>query len=268
MVVLGAVAWLAVGSTPTQASPQHLTTQASAAAQGASIVGDTDCSGGANPVDAVDALQVLRRVAGVQPYAACIDAGNVKCDDGLDAVDAVYILKHVAAIPVNLPAGCPQIGSPSFAGTTLTQAASPGDTVIQVASVEGFHVGDYISIDAGQPDQEDNQITGIGSLHLSAPLQNAHGPGTPVTPLANTSPIVHFYQGPLPYHELPRETSPGHDFVFTLTFENSGPGIGFGPYIDLYLPTLGIDNESAGGPCDGIWFVSADAVFTTPQRSP
>ena len=148
-------------------------------------------------MNALDALHVLRRVAGLQPYAACIAAGNVKCDDGIDAVDSVYILKHVAALPVNVPLGCPAIGDP--------------------------------------------------------------------VPLSSTAvPEVGFYHGPLPFHEMPKEVSPGHDFTFTLTFENTGTAMGYGPYIDLYLPALGIDDESGNGPCDGITFVQADQLQASP----
>jgi uncharacterized repeat protein (TIGR01451 family) len=199
LVVLAAVAWLTVG-------PQQLTTQTSAATQGASISGDADCTGGVN---AMDALRVLSRAAGLQPYAACIAAGNVKCDDGIDAADSLYILRHVAALKVNLPLGCPPIGSP-------------------------------------------------------VPLS------------AVAAPEAEFYQGPLPYIQLPDEVSPGDDFKFTLTFRNTGPGLGYGPYIDLLLPTIGIDDESlnpvnsggGNGPCDGIWFVQAEALFANPASLP
>jgi len=62
-------------------------------------------------VDAVDALQVLRYVAGLPNPAGCIAAGNVKCNDAIDAVDALLILRWVAGLPVTLPNGCPEIGS-------------------------------------------------------------------------------------------------------------------------------------------------------------
>ncbi len=37
--------------------------------------------------------------------------GDVDCDGDADAVDALAILRHVVALPVNLPADCPPIGS-------------------------------------------------------------------------------------------------------------------------------------------------------------
>jgi uncharacterized repeat protein (TIGR01451 family) len=229
-------------------------------------------------VDAVDALHVLSRAAGLQPYAACVDAGNVKCDDGIDAADAMYILQYVAGLTVNLPAGCPAIGSPSTVETTLTQAASAGDTEIQVASQDGLAIGDQIRIDAGTAEEEDNQIAGFGSVLLQSPLQYSHAIGASVIafkqhipfPPLGPIPNVTFYSGPgpLPLQAMPPETSPGDDFTFTLAFKNAGTGLGYGPYIDLLLPTIGIDDESSNGPCDGIWFVKAEALFTSPPTFP
>ncbi|HSP56430.1 MAG TPA: hypothetical protein VLS25_12685 [Dehalococcoidia bacterium] len=69
--------------------------------------GDADCDG---DVDAVDALQVLRRVAGLSS-TGCVLRANVKCDDSLDAVDALQVLRSVAGLSVNLPGNCVAIGS-------------------------------------------------------------------------------------------------------------------------------------------------------------
>lgn len=43
----------------------------------------------------------------IGPFAA----GDVDCDGDVDAVDALRILRHVAALPNDLPLGCPEIGS-------------------------------------------------------------------------------------------------------------------------------------------------------------
>lgn len=48
----------------------------------------------------------------------------------------------------------------------------------------------------------------------------------------------------------------GEEFVFDISFENQGTAIGYGPYVDLYLPAAGKDGISST-PCDGITFVSA-----------
>lgn len=71
------------------------------------ISGDTDCD---KDVDSVDGLNVLRDVAGFPP-SKCIEAGNVDCDGDRDSVDSLLILRFVAGLPVNLPKGCPEIGT-------------------------------------------------------------------------------------------------------------------------------------------------------------
>jgi hypothetical protein len=70
----------------------------------ADTAGDSDCD---READSVDALQVLRNVAGIGLPASCLAAGNLKCDDGITSVDSLMILRHVAQLAVNLPAGCP-----------------------------------------------------------------------------------------------------------------------------------------------------------------
>ncbi len=70
----------------------------------ADTVGDADCD---RDADALDALQVLRNVAGLGEPASCLAAGNLQCDDGIAAVDALMILRFAARLPLNLPPGCP-----------------------------------------------------------------------------------------------------------------------------------------------------------------
>lgn len=77
-----------------------------------------DCSGA---VDAVDALKILRSVAGlsVAQNEPCDDIGSaapekhgdINCNGDVDAVDALFILRYVAALSVNMPQGCPIIGA-------------------------------------------------------------------------------------------------------------------------------------------------------------
>lgn len=81
------------------------------------VQGDNDCDG---DVDAVDALQGLRFVAGlgVSQAAGCPGLGtevaslfgDVDCDGDVDAVDALQILRFVAGLAVNQQQACPQIG--------------------------------------------------------------------------------------------------------------------------------------------------------------
>ena len=68
---------------------------------------------------------------------------------------------------------------------------------------------------------------------------------------------------------MPSEVLIGEDFTFTVTFKSTGGAIGYGPYIDLYLPAWGADGNGpfSGTPqkCDGINFVSAETLFTNPS---
>jgi hypothetical protein len=89
--------------------------------------GDVQCDG---DIDPVDALMDLRFVAALQttqvqpcpaiggeasrgPVAGAGSAtwGDMDCDDDVDSVDALFILRHVAELPVDLPAFCAAIGS-------------------------------------------------------------------------------------------------------------------------------------------------------------
>lgn len=72
-----------------------------------------------------------------------------------------------------------------FNGTSMTANASPGATEIQVGSTGGFEVGGYIRINPGGENQEDNQVTGFGSLLLAAPLKYEHSSGEKVVVLSN-----------------------------------------------------------------------------------
>jgi len=72
---------------------------------------------------------------------------------------------------------------------------------------------------------------------------------------------------------VPGKVLIGEDFTFEVTFENTGNATGFGPYIELYLPAWGADGNapapSTSTPslkCDGISYVDASALFTSPPN--
>lgn len=83
------------------------------------VLGDVDCDG---DVDSVDALKVLQFVAGI-PVAQedpCEDIGSevlleifgdVDCDDDVDSVDALKILQFIAGLPFSQEPGCRSIGT-------------------------------------------------------------------------------------------------------------------------------------------------------------
>lgn len=54
----------------------------------------------------------------------------------------------------------------------------------------------------------------------------------------------------------------GETSSFVVKFSNTGNQPGYGPYLALCLPAPGADRDTQGGPCDGISFASASAVFT------
>jgi hypothetical protein len=94
---------------PTETPEPTQTPQPSGTAPPKHIHGDTDCDADA---DSVDALFVLREVAGFPP-SKCIFAGDVDCDGDRDSVDALGILRHVAALPPLVQQEpCPDIGTP------------------------------------------------------------------------------------------------------------------------------------------------------------
>ncbi|HET9476077.1 MAG TPA: hypothetical protein VFP63_01175 [Dehalococcoidia bacterium] len=59
-------------------------------------------------IDAADALQILRQVAGLPACTA--DIGDANCNGGIDAVDALAVLRYVAGLPSGVPPGCPPLG--------------------------------------------------------------------------------------------------------------------------------------------------------------
>jgi len=79
------------------------------------VMGDTDCKDPVGDVNAVDALQVLRRNASLEPYGACANnaEADVDCSGTINAVDSLKILRHNAGLPVTQigpePDACPDI---------------------------------------------------------------------------------------------------------------------------------------------------------------
>ena len=70
-------------------------------------LGDVDCS---LMTDVLDALDILRAVAGLAS-PACLDlVGDTNCDAAKDAGDALTILRHIAALPLARPTDCPPFG--------------------------------------------------------------------------------------------------------------------------------------------------------------
>ena len=64
--------------------------------------------------------------------------------------------------------------------TSLTAAAAAGDTVLHVASNDGFYPGTEALVGAVDGPSETVVVGGLGSLHLVAPLVNSYSVGVPV----------------------------------------------------------------------------------------
>ena len=75
----------------------------------------------------------------------------------------------------------------STTSTTLTANATAGSLVLDVASANGFDIGDDIMINPGGVNEEINSITGFGSFILESPLINDHQAGEAILNLTPTS---------------------------------------------------------------------------------
>lgn len=83
---------------------------------------------------------------------------------------------------------------------------------------------------------------------LQAPMKAAAAPQE--RPHADTPPSVSL--------SVPAESFLGQDFIFTVQFDNTDTVPGYGPLIDLILPTNGADGaQNTNPPLDGLTFVSA-----------
>ena len=66
----------------------------------AGVVGDADCSGS---VDALDALVVLQFGAGLLGFLACLAEADANLSGAVDAIDATLILQFIAGLIGSLP---------------------------------------------------------------------------------------------------------------------------------------------------------------------
>lgn len=92
------------------------------------VHGDASCD---EDITAVDALSILRRVAGIRhPAAVCaVLAGNVDCDGDTDAVDALKILRWIAGLDNPQPSPSPvPTPTPTETPTPAPQATPTAPT--------------------------------------------------------------------------------------------------------------------------------------------
>jgi glucose/arabinose dehydrogenase len=203
--------------------------------------GDADCN---QEVDSADALHVLRFVAEIGPFAACIDvAGDVDCSGETASTDALHILRFVAGLPFLIFADdCVQIGQPidgvPAPTVTVTVTASP--------SPEPPPGG------TPTPTGETPGPTPASTPTLTPAPPTAPGPTpTPVvTPPSTCSPAA----GPEPAPAPP----PG---AGGYSLEQMLPQVTFSDMVEL-VPIPGTENEAAVARLNGqIWRVSLDGSF-------
>lgn len=97
------------------------------------LQGDVNCSGA---TDSIDALQVLRSVAGLSSSAPCLaEAGDVDCGGTVNSIDALKVLRFVAGLANQAVDGCVAIGDP------LTKGPSSLELIAE-------------ALDSGEIDQE------------------------------------------------------------------------------------------------------------------
>lgn len=149
--------------------------------------GDVDCDG---DVDQADALASLKTVGELDTSGPCLAVVNVNCDNAVNGEDLILTLRRVALDDARSPApGCPQVGGPTTASTSLTQPTSGaariaagqpgGGNIIFVADTAAFAIDDTVRINPGGSNEEENTITvvGINYLELATGLQFQHGAG-------------------------------------------------------------------------------------------
>ncbi len=103
-------------------------------------------------------------------------------------IDAAGSLDPCAAsdddYAVSLTADAVILG-PVARASWVTEAASAGDTKVEVASHDSFELGSTVVIDPGGEHPEEAVLIGFGSLLLDRPLQFDHAPGTLVVDADN-----------------------------------------------------------------------------------
>ena len=77
--------------------------------------------------------------------------------------------------------------SQSQVSTSMTMDAPAGSQALEVASTNGFSIGDNIVINPGGTTEETNTITGFGSIFLQTPLQFDHFAGEQILIQISTS---------------------------------------------------------------------------------
>jgi hypothetical protein len=117
-------------TSPPSDSPSPAETSSPSPSAIPDVGGDVDCSGG---VDLIDGIEVLKVIGGADAHAPCITASGPDCTGFLNANDALVLFLYLGGLPVELPDGCPPIGSVA----TPTPGPSPSVTPTPTPAVTG-----------------------------------------------------------------------------------------------------------------------------------
>jgi len=154
--------------------------------------------------------------------------------------------------PLELPSG--EIGTPY--DQTITQIGAPSASFAVTAGAPPAGT----SLDGGGHLSGTPTIGGTSIFTVTATDANGCTSGRTYrvqvgTGAVPTATLVDLDTGPLL----------GSEITFTARFDNTSPtDTGFGPYLDLLLPSTGADGSTVGPPYDGISFVSASATSGLP----
>ena len=162
--------------------------------------------------------------------------------------------------------------------STLIADVLAGSQAIEVSSTTGFHVGDNIKINPGGVNEEDNVITGFGSMLLQNPLQFDHFIGEVVLNLNPTAveqtnsdipsgyALLNNYPNPFNPSTTISFSIPNEEFVSLKVFNSLGEEV-----VELINETKPAGNYSisfnASGLTSGIYFYQIKAGnFTNSKK--
>jgi len=164
--------------------------------------------------------------------------------------------------------------------TELTSSAAAGVSEIEVSSMDGFNVGNFITINPGSPNEEAKQITAFGSFILGSPLQFNHEAGEPVvlgspgtpTPTSTATPAgAELVWGD---HNCSGSADPV-DSLLTLRFDagldtNTGDCPNMGQVVDVAFASLhpwgDVDCGGEVTPVDSLKLLRFDAGLSVSQE--
>lgn len=152
-------------------------------ADGQGIVGDVNCNG---EINSIDAALVLQRTAGLIDSLACEQAGDVNGDHILNAIDAALILQYSAGLIDELPAK----EEPTPTAPAATRTPEPTPTKDGCGEAAGIEEGaTYVDVCATKTAQT--------STPIRTPTRTAE-----ITATSTASPT----ETPIPFEDLsPRD---------------------------------------------------------------